>query len=75
MAILGSSVATAGILKPMKSIMCQHCQEMFSGETKEAVQLAMLPHYKEQHADIMSSNTSDSKQAWMQEFDRRWEAA
>ena len=58
----------------MKSIMCQHCEEMFAGETKEAVQMLMLPHYKQVHPEVMSSNTEESKQAWMQEFDRRWEA-
>jgi len=58
----------------MKSIMCQHCEEVFDGESKEDVQMAMLPHYKENHAEVMASNTEESKKAWMEEFDRRWDA-
>jgi hypothetical protein len=59
----------------MKTIMCQHCEAEFSGETKEAVQMAMLPHYKETHAAVMAGNSDGDKKAWMTEFDRRWETA
>lgn len=59
----------------MKSIQCQHCEEYFAGETPHDVQMAMLPHYKEVHADVMTSNNDEAKKAWMAEFDRRWEAA
>lgn len=59
----------------MKSIQCQHCEEYFEGETPTDVQMAMLPHYKSAHADIMASNDDEGKKAWMQEFDRRWNAA
>ena len=55
--------------------MCQHCEEQFAGETKEAVQMAMLPHYKAQHSEIMTGLKEETKQAWMAEFDRRWDAA
>ena len=61
--------------KYMKSIMCQHCEEKFTGETKTDVQMAMLPHYKEVHAEVMATNSEADKKAWMAEFDRRWEAA
>jgi len=59
----------------MKSIQCQHCEDYFEGETKEAVQMAMLPHYKEIHTEIMASNNDESKKEWMLEFDRRWNTA
>ena len=59
----------------MKSIQCQHCEEYFEGETKEATQWAMLPHYKESHPDVMANNSDSDKKSWMAEFDRRWEAA
>lgn len=59
----------------MKTINCQHCAESFTGETKVAIQMAMLPHYKEAHPDVMSGLSAGDKQSWMEEFDRRWEAA
>ena len=61
--------------KIMKSIMCQHCEQYFAGETKTDIQMAMLPHYTEQHAEIMAGNNDGSKKAWMEEFDRRWDVA
>ena len=59
----------------MKSIMCQHCEQYFEGETPHDVQMAMLPHYKEQHAVVVATNSEADKQAWMTEFDRRWQTA
>lgn len=59
----------------MKTIICLHCEEQFSGETPHDVQMAMLPHYKETHAEIMASNTEESKKEWFKEFDRRWDEA
>lgn len=37
--------------------------------------MAMLPHYKEIHTEIMASNNDESKKEWMLEFDRRWNTA
>jgi hypothetical protein len=59
----------------MKTIICQHCTETFAGETKTAVQLAMLPHYKQAHPEVMSGLSARDKKSWMDEFDRQWEAA
>jgi hypothetical protein len=59
----------------MKTIMCQHCEETFGGETKMDIQMKMLPHYKEVHAELMASNNDESKKDWMAEFDRRWDVA
>lgn len=59
----------------MKKIMCQHCEEYFTGETKEEIQMKMLPHYKSTHAEVMAANSESSKKEWMAEFDRRWDAA
>ena len=55
--------------------MCQHCEEYFTGETKEEIQMKMLPHYKSTHAEVMAANSESSKKEWMAEFDRRWDAA
>ena len=59
----------------MKTITCQHCTESFAGETKESVQMAMLPHYKQTHPEVMSGLSAGDKKSWMDEFDRRWETA
>lgn len=59
----------------MKTITCLHCETQFEGETKEEVQMKMLPHYKEIHADVMASNTAESKKEWFTEFNRRWDSA
>ena len=59
----------------MKRITCLHCDETFTGETKEDVQMKMLPHYKLSHAEVMAKNTAETKEDWFREFDRRWDAA
>jgi fructose-1,6-bisphosphatase len=59
----------------MKTITCLHCEEQFSGATPEAVQMAMLPHYKEKHAEIISNVNEQDKKEWFREFSTRWEAA
>ncbi len=59
----------------MKTITCLDCDEQFSGETPEQVQMAMLPHYKESHAEIIGSVDEDGKKKWMEEFRVRWDAA
>jgi len=59
----------------MKTITCLHCEEQFSGETPEAVQMAMLPHYKEAHKEVINTVNEEGKKEWFAEFNRRWEAA
>ena len=59
----------------MKTITCLDCAEEFAGETPEAVQSAMLPHYKEKHAEIINAVDESGKKEWLAEFNRRWDAA
>ena len=59
----------------MKTITCLDCEEQFSGETPTDVQMAMLPHYKEKHAEIIGSADEEGKKKWMEEFGKRWEGA
>jgi len=58
----------------MKTITCIHCEEQFSGETPEAIQMAMLPHYREMHPAIINSVDEAGKKDWLAEFHRRWDA-
>ena len=59
----------------MKTITCIHCEDQFSGETPREVQMAMLPHYKNAHPEIINGVDESERTAWMQEFNRRWENA
>ena len=46
----------------MKRITCLHCDETFVGETKEDVQMKMLPHYN--ISEVMATNNEESKKDW-----------
>jgi len=59
----------------MKTIQCLDCQEYFKGETKVEVQMAMLPHYKDAHIEIISNVNEEGKKKWMEEFGKRWKVA
>lgn len=59
----------------MKTITCIDCDEQFSGETPEAIQQQMMPHYKEKHADVMAAGTEEKMKAWFAEFEKRWNEA
>lgn len=56
----------------MKTITCLDCEEQFSGETKEEVMKAMMPHYMEVHKDVMDAGNEEKKQVWFAEFERLW---
>ena len=59
----------------MRTITCLDCEQQFSGETKEAVMQAMMPHYMADHKDVMETGNEEKKKVWFQEFEQRWEAA
>lgn len=59
----------------MKTITCIDCDEQFLGETPEEVQKAMMPHYMEQHKDVMEAGDDTKMKAWFAEFQRRWDEA
>ncbi|MEZ4200008.1 MAG: DUF1059 domain-containing protein [Candidatus Paceibacterota bacterium] len=59
----------------MKTITCLDCEQQFSGETKESIMQAMMPHYMADHKDVMEAGNEEKKKVWFQEFGQRWEAA
>lgn len=59
----------------MKTITCLDCEEQFSGETPEAIQQAMMPHYMEMHKEVMEAGNDEKKKEWFVEFNRRVEEA
>ena len=48
----------------MRKIKCLDCDKEFSGETKEEIMAFMMPHYMEDHKDVMSSGTEEKKKKW-----------
>ena len=61
----------------MKTLKCDLCEETAEGETFEAWMEALMPHYKDAHADVMNdtSKTGEDREKWMVENKARFEAA
>jgi len=61
----------------MKTLKCDLCDYEAQGETFDGWMMALLPHYKEAHAEVMSdpSKTKEDMQNWMTENKVRFEAA
>jgi len=59
----------------MKKIKCLDCDKEFSSDSKEEVLNQMMPHYKEDHAEMMASSNEESKKEWFAKFNKDWETA
>lgn len=63
----------------MKQLPCPDCDATvdtrYAGNTVEEIMQAMMPHYKEAHADVMQSATPEKHQAWMTKFNADFNAA
>jgi len=61
----------------MKTLKCDLCEITAEGETFEAWMEALMPHYKDAHADVMndSSKTEEDHEKWMVENKVRFETA
>lgn len=61
----------------MKTLKCDLCDATAAGETFEDWMQALLPHYREAHADIMndSGKTAADRANWMAENKARFDAA
>ncbi len=61
----------------MKTLKCDICDATAEGETFEDWMQALMPHYKEAHADVMSdpSKTKEDMMNWMTENKVRFDAA
>ena len=59
----------------MKTLKCDLCEVTAEGETFEQWMQALMPHYMEAHADVMSdpSKTKEDQQKWMEENKARFE--
>lgn len=60
----------------MKTLSCDLCAHEAQGETFEDWMQALMPHYKEAHADVISdpSKTKEDMMNWMTENKARFDA-
>jgi hypothetical protein len=68
---------TSNEVKIMKTVKCDLCDVTADGETFEDWMNALMPHYAEVHADVMSdsSRTKADMEEWMATNKARFEAA
>ena len=61
----------------MKTLKCDLCDATAAGETFEDWMQALLPHYVEAHAEIMTnaSKTAEDRERWMSANKARFDAA
>ena len=61
----------------MKTLTCDLCDHEAQGETFEDWMKALMPHYMEAHADVMSDPKKGEaeRQQWMTENRARFDAA
>lgn len=61
----------------MKTLKCDLCDHTAQGETFEEWMQALMPHYKQAHADVMQdpNKTKADGERWMAENRKRFEAA
>lgn len=61
----------------MKTLKCDLCDHTAQGATFEEWMQALMPHYKEAHADVMQdpNKTKADGERWMAENKKRFDAA
>ncbi len=59
----------------MKTLKCDLCDTTFHGETFEQWMQNLMPHYMQEHADIMNdpNKTKEDQQKWMIDNKTRFE--
>lgn len=57
----------------MKQMKCLDCEKTFKAETPDEMMKTMMPHYMEDHKEIMEKGTEESKAEWMKKFNEEWE--
>lgn len=59
----------------MKRFKCYDCEEVFEAESSKDMLELLYPHYMSEHEEEIKGATEDEKKAWMQRFNKDWEAA
>ena len=48
----------------MKEMKCLDCEKTFKANSSEEMMNEMMPHYMEDHAEMMKSGTEEDKKIW-----------
>lgn len=62
----------------MKTVICETfgggagCTFAVQAETPESAMQALMPHWKEQHQNLMEGKTEQDRVLWMQAFHTSW---
>ena len=59
----------------MKKFTCYDCDQIFEAETREEILNILYEHYMKDHKEIITGSSEAEKKAWMERFDRDWQAA
>jgi len=59
----------------MKEMKCLDCEKSFKAETSDEMMQTMMPHYKEDHAEMMEKGDEESRKVWFEKFNKDWEEA
>ncbi len=59
----------------MKKITCYDCDQSFEAQTREDILKTLYDHYMTAHKETITGASEDEKKAWMEKFDKDWEAA
>lgn len=58
----------------MKKFNCYDCEEVFEAKTSKDMLDKLYSHYMANHKEIITGGTDDEKKAWMEKFNKDWEA-
>ena len=59
----------------MKEMKCLDCEKTFKAETSDEMIKTMMPHYAEDHAEMIKEGTEEKRAIWMKKFQEEWEKA
>lgn len=54
---------------------CLDCEKKFKAKSSEEMMQTMMPHYPEDHAEIMAQGSEESQKVWFARFNKEWEGA
>lgn len=62
-------------MKGMKIIECPDCGGEFKAATRGEILSILYDYYLLHHKEIITKANGEEKKAWMEDFERRWNAA
>ena len=59
----------------MRKFSCYDCEAEFTSDSRMDILKQLYEHYMRMHKDIITKASEEEKKAWMEQFERDWEAA